>query len=107
MNEPPYRLDGARRAVALSAIQEVCTYRDWTLLAVHIRFTHVHIVVEADQPPEVVMNAFKSYSSRALNRIEPACRRWTRHGSTRYLWSPAEISAAVHYVILEQGEPMA
>ncbi len=32
---------------------------------------------------------------------------WTRHGSTRYLWQPDHVNAAIHYVVEEQGEPMA
>ena len=56
------------------------------------------------------MNALKSYSSRALNRKgfdERDRRRWTRHGSTRYLWRPQEVRQAIDYVVRGQGESMA
>ena len=53
------------------------------------------------------MNAFKSYASRALNLQEPSQPRWARHGSTRYLWSADQVSAAVGYVVSEQGGDMA
>jgi len=33
--------------------------------------------------------------------------RWTRHGSTRYLWKEAEVEATIQYVVNEQGLPMA
>jgi hypothetical protein len=37
----------------------------------------------------------------------PDRKRWARHGSTRFLWNPANVDAAMRYVIEEQGEPMA
>lgn len=56
------------------------------------------------------MNDFKVYASRSLNRLEldsPNRKRWARHGSTRWLWKPESVSAAINYVLEEQGQPMA
>jgi hypothetical protein len=56
----------------------------------------VHTVVEA------------AYASRRLNGLrldEPKRKRWAHHGSTRWLWKPQHVSAAMQYVA-EQGEPM-
>ena len=97
------------RQAVLAAIQEACNHRAWTLLAAHVRTTHVHVVVEADRDAEFVMGALKSYASRALNRLAPGGvwrRRWDRHGSARRLWTNWEVLAAIHYVVREQGEPM-
>ncbi len=108
--QPEYILDAERRAIVLATVQEVTNYRKWTLLAVHVRSNHVHLVVSAKPPPERVMNDIKSYASRALNRAgldTPNRIRWTRHGSTRYLWKPEDVRAAVEYVVRQQGEPMA
>jgi hypothetical protein len=110
MDQPPYELDAARRGIVLNAICEVCRHRSWKLLAAHVRQTHVHVVVEASAPPEKVMNDFKAYASRALNTAgfdTSDRRRWARHGSTRYLFTPEEITAAVRYVVRDQGEAMA
>lgn len=110
MKQSAYLLDAARRECVLRTIQEVCIYRHWPLLATHVRSTHVHVVVQASAAPEKVMNDFKSYSSRRLAEAgfeEHNRKRWTEHGSTRYLWEPAEVEAAIQYVIHEQGEPMA
>ena len=109
MDQPPYHLDRIRRNAVLEAIQEVCSTRHWCLLAAHVRSNHVHAVVDAEIPPEPIMNAFKSYASRRLNRIgldPPGRKRWTRHGSTRWLWKPQHVSAAMQYVIAEQGDAM-
>jgi hypothetical protein len=56
------------------------------------------------------MRDIKANASRALHRAGLdglARRRWTHHGSTTYLWRPEEVGAAIHYVVREQGEPMA
>ena len=110
MRQPPYRLDANRRQIVLAAIQQVCLHRGWTLLAAQVRTSHVHVVVDAERSPEQVLNAFKTYASRALNQRmldRPKRRRWARHQSTRYLWTTEAIAAAVHYVVCEQGEAMA
>ena len=33
-------------------------------------------------------------------------KRWTRHGSTRYLWKESNVLTAIRYVLYDQGEPM-
>ena len=56
------------------------------------------------------MNDLKAYASRCLNRKgldEPARKRWARHGSTRWLWKRENVSAAIRYVVDEQGDPRA
>jgi len=105
-----YTLDRKKRGLVLTAIREVCSHRGWTLRAAHARSTHVHAIVSAADSPERVMQDFKVYASRALNRVrkDNANRKhWTRHGSTRYLWNPEQVGAAIHYVVREQGESMA
>ena len=110
MDQPPYGLDRSRRETVLAALLERCAERHWSLLAAHARTNHVHIVLEAEARPERVMNDLKSYASRCLNRRgldEPARKRWARHGSTRWLWKPESVSAAIRYVVDDQGDPMA
>ena len=56
------------------------------------------------------MRDFKVYASRRLNRLgvdPPNRKRWTRHGSTRWLRKPEHVAAAIEYVVEEQGEAMA
>jgi REP element-mobilizing transposase RayT len=109
MNEAPYVLDAARRAAALRGMHQACASRECTLLAAHVRSNHVHAVVRGDTAPEKVMHALKAYASRALNARGLDIRgrkRWTRHGSTRYLWTQAQIERAIRYVVAGQGEPM-
>jgi hypothetical protein len=51
----------------------------------------------------------KTAASRRLNKIYPdedGRKRWTRHGSTRYLWTEEAVAEKVVYVLDGQGEPM-
>jgi REP element-mobilizing transposase RayT len=94
----------------LETLKEVCRHRGWNLLAAHVRSSHVHVLVEAETPPEKVMNEYKAYASRALNRLggeKGGQKRWARHGSTRWLWNDQDVRDVIHYVVEEQGEPMA
>jgi REP element-mobilizing transposase RayT len=78
-------------------------------MAVHVRSTHVHVVIQSLDNPEKIMNALKSYASRALNKAgfeNSEHKSWTRHGSTRYVWKVEELTNAIQYVLHEQGEPM-
>jgi REP element-mobilizing transposase RayT len=109
LSEPSYHLDGPRRQITLHALCEIARRKGWALHAAHVRSNHVHLVVTAAGPPERVMNDFKTAASRRLNKASPAERdrtRWTRHGSTRYLWTEEAVAEKVHYVLHGQGEPM-
>jgi REP element-mobilizing transposase RayT len=110
MLQDPYVLDEAARQLVLVAIQRHCAYRGWNLLAAHVRSNHVHVIVEAETRPERIMNEFKSYASRELNQLTregPDRKRWAWHGSTRWLWNDQDVQSVLHYVVDEQGEPMA
>jgi REP element-mobilizing transposase RayT len=110
LRDRPYQLAGDMRRVVLRAIHSVCEHRGWLLFAAHVRKRHVHAVVSAAEQPERIMNDFKAYASRALAQCgydEPGRRRWSRHGSTRYLWKPKDRIAAVEYVVYGPGQPMA
>src|SRR5271169_2844232 len=67
MDQAPYLLTAFSRSTVLDAIQEVCSHRNWSLLAAHVRTNPVHVVVEAEAKPERVMSDFKFYASRRLN----------------------------------------
>ena len=110
MKQGPYELDAPRRSTVLEALREVCLRRGWRLLAAHVRSNHVHLVVSARTNPERVMRDAKVQASRALDEMGldgPVRRRWALHGSTRYLWKVENVGPAIHYIVREQGTPMA
>jgi hypothetical protein len=61
--------DAASRNAILEAIREVCSAREWELLALNVRTNHVHVVVQCDARPERAMIDFKAYATRRLVRI--------------------------------------
>jgi hypothetical protein len=96
--------------MVLQALAEVCSHRGGNLLAGPVGTNHVPVIVEAEDPPEKVMNDGKANASRAWNRLEgekPGRRRWARHGSTRWLWKDQDVGEAIRYVVQQQGQPMA
>jgi REP element-mobilizing transposase RayT len=110
LTQEPYLLDAVRREIVLKSFHELCGRRRWLLLAAHVRSKHAHLVLRAPKPPERVLNDLKSNASRMLNEAGLDTRermRWTRHGSTKYLWTPKSVEAAMRYVVFEQGERMA
>jgi REP element-mobilizing transposase RayT len=110
MTQEPYVLDAARRQVVRDAIVAECHFRGWLLHALHVRSNHVHLVVTAACAPESVLRMCKSHASKCLNQAgfdERDRKRWAEHGSTRYLWNEASMSAAIEYTLYQQGVPMA
>jgi REP element-mobilizing transposase RayT len=107
--EPPYLLDESRRRIVLQAIRELALKKGWLLHALHVRTNHIHLVVTAPGKPERVMNDCKTVASLRLNKQFPGERertRWTRHGSTRYLWTEERVTETIAYVLNGQGNPL-
>ena len=106
LTAPPMKLGAVERKIVERAIREVCLARGYTLIAINVRTNHVHVVVNNCGKPERMMDSFKAYSTRALraaNLIGPETKPWSRHGSTRYLWTEEHIGQAVEYVVNGQG----
>ena len=96
-----------QRSVIERSIKEVCVFRNYRLFAVNVRSNHIHCVVSSNSRPEPVMNAFKSYATRnlrKLNLISEDRKIWSRHGSTRYLWKDHHVSLAMDYVLYCQDD---
>ena len=109
MCHEPLVLNGRQREIVADTVREVAQHRDWTVHALNVRTNHVHIVVTAGTKPEKVMGGFKSWCTRRMveaGLIARGGKVWTRHGSTRYLWSEQSVEQACRYVIEGQGEPL-
>jgi len=110
LKNAPFVLGPRQREIALGAIMEVCRFRGWRAHAVHVRSNHVHVVVSGEEKPERMMVDFKAYATRAIRKFanEQASvkKYWTRHGSTRYLWTDESLASAMKYVENGQGRMM-
>ena len=111
LKNPPFALNKSRRHAVLNAILQVCKFRGWFAHAVHVRNNHVHIVVNGRQKPQKMMTDFKAYATRAIKNVSNGKsvfkKYWTRHGSTKYLWTKESLVSAIRYVKNEQGPMMA
>ena len=109
MKGEPFALGTKERRVVKAAIMRVCLLRGYILLALNVRTNHIHLVVSASAKPERMMDSFKAYSTKALRSAGLAGsdrRIWSRHGSTRYLWTEEHGSTAVDYVVNGQGDQL-
>ena len=102
-------LDARQRHVVEVAVREVCEYRKYILRAINVRTNHVHAVVTAADKPEPMLDSFKSYATRALRGgglLSATAKPWARHGSTIYLWKEQDVTKAIEYVLLGQGDEL-
>ncbi|MBX3244371.1 MAG: transposase [Acidobacteria bacterium] len=110
MKSRSFQLDSKRRLIVNRAIREVCLFLKVTLYALNVRSNHVHLVVANDGgSPERLMTRFKAYATRSLRTsglVPKDAKVWSRHGSTKYLWTEGDISEAIRYVELEQGDDL-
>lgn len=110
MVQPEYVMGAEERAIVCRAIVELAKERGWKLWAVHVRSNHVHTVISAKRDPDRITSDLKARASRNLTAAgfdSAERRRWTRHGSTRHLFSEEEVEAKICYTLDEQGERMA
>jgi len=106
MKYEPFIFGAKERHVVEMAIREVCGVRGYGLFALHVRTNHAHIVTGNADRPERIMNGFKAYATKALRAAGlalPDQKVWSRHGSTKYLWTDEHIATAVEYVVSGQG----
>ncbi|REJ77351.1 MAG: hypothetical protein DWQ47_13265 [Acidobacteria bacterium] len=102
MGQAPFVLGHQERRIAEEVIREVSEHRGYGMFALSIRTNHIHVVVAASHSPERVMNDFKAYITRRFRKLGLASAKrkvWSRHGSTKYLWTEDAIEKAVDYVL--------
>jgi len=98
--------DAAKRSVIEAAIADVCEVRGWVLVACHCRTNHLHAVLGSSDDAPRVLHSLKAYGTRALREaglIPPDQPVWSRHGSTRPLFSEEDIAAAAVYTMDRQS----
>ena len=104
LDEPPFTLKEADRALVEKTIRQHCNIRKWSLQAIACRTNHVHAVVSATAAPQVVMTQLRAWTTRRLKELHSAdpvrLRKnyWTEGGSKRFLNDEASLEAAVIYV---------
>lgn len=105
LTQTPMQLDAAQRRLVAETIGAVCCYRNWQLHAAEVRTEHVHVVVRGDCRPEAIMTTLKAWCTRRLREaglLATDSKVWSRHGSTRYLWSEQALEQACRYALEAQ-----
>jgi REP element-mobilizing transposase RayT len=110
MKGEPILLTQEQAPILLAQFQETAEYRGWALLAVAVLRNHAHLIVgvTGDPDPSYLLQSFKEYASRALNRRYPRPVNgtwWTESGSKRKLPDAQAVAAAVAYV-KQQAYPL-
>jgi REP element-mobilizing transposase RayT len=109
LKSPAFILGAKERDVVNTSIMETCCIREYVLHGLNVRSNHVHLVTGNNDQPERMLNAFKSNATRALRSaglLGTDDKAWSRHGSTKYLWTDAEITNAIDYVLYSQGDEL-
>ena|SRR5688572_12710735 len=104
---PPIVFSKNQRELIGEAITEVCRHRAYDLRAMNVRTNHVHAVIAKQVNPKKIVNDLKAYSTRRLRNegeFTGSRKIWTRGSSTRYLWKPKHLVAAIEYVLYSQGD---
>jgi REP element-mobilizing transposase RayT len=109
LKQRPVILNSQQRSVTESAIRETCKIRRWELWTVNVRTNHVHAVVSSSKKPDAVLSALKANTTRALREArlwKSELSPWAFRGSKKYLWDEKQLTDAIAYVELGQGEPL-
>ena len=95
-------LDARMRSTAQSAIEEIASFRLWTLWAVSVRTNHAHAVLTAPgYDPALVRDQLKAKATRELRLVFPVWKHrpiWADKGDVQYLDSEADVQECVLYV---------
>jgi REP element-mobilizing transposase RayT len=109
MSHPPVALGDRARDLVANVVADHCRIRNWELCESAVRSNHVHVVVGyAGVRPEPMLAQFKTYGTRALRAASltpPGVPIWAEGGSTRYLWTTAQLETACSYVREGQDAP--
>jgi len=97
------------RSLVRRAIVDASAYRRWTPIALHLRTTHLHAVVDAADPVSKVVNTWKAYSTRALRTaglVTSERKIWAHSANSTWLKGDVALTRAIRYVLDGQGDHM-
>ena len=103
------KLSPEQRAVVEHEIRRHCAHRDWHLWVVHVRSTHVHVVVTAaGRSGKTVRDQLKANGTRGLREQWPEFRDrpvWTALGDWVCVNTEDELEQVCVYVRDAQDQP--
>ena len=110
MKSPKFEIQPEARRSLEFAFTEVASFREWTVLALNIRMTHIHAVIAGETSASAMIGALKAFGTRRLRAegiVGRSARVWAAGGSGRLLRRERDVETAVDYVANRQGELLA
>jgi REP element-mobilizing transposase RayT len=108
MSEEMVLLDDVQQQIVAATIVAHSRHRGWVLLALAVKTNHVHVVVDADRPGDLVRDQLKGWCSRRLSDSAGLTqqqtktggrRRWFTEGAyVRQIENEEYLQAAIEYV---------
>jgi REP element-mobilizing transposase RayT len=106
LSTPPVYLTAVQANKVVEQLHETARYRGRVIDAVAVMPDHIHLVfgTPGDPDPAELMEDWKAYASRALNKLigwSPPTPRplwWVRGGSKRIVRTDARRASAIRYV---------
>ncbi len=102
MRHAPLLFDARMRELVQRAFADQCQHRGWELIDTAVRTNHAHVVVGyAPVGPDRMLLELKGRATRWLREgklVVPDAEVWVAGGSRRYLWTEADVAAAVDYL---------
>jgi REP element-mobilizing transposase RayT len=113
MTQEPVALMAGQAGRILEQLHETARYRGRQIDALAVMVNHFHLVfgTVGDPDPDKMLDDWKAYCSRALNRLvrwappDPRPVWWERGGSKRKCSTPLARAAAIRYV-RDQDNPL-
>ncbi len=112
MSASAVTFDAIQRELIEQTIRDHCRIRGWKLFAINVRSQHVHVVVQGNATPEIMMEQFKAWCSRRLSNAagltekiakDAGRRKWfTEGGSTKWINDERYLEEAIDYVLNRQ-----
>jgi len=109
LKHPALKLSGPMRKDVREALTGYCDFKQWPLQALHVRTSHVHLVVSAVADSARMLNGLKARATRMLREaglLQADRPIWTERGNIGLLFTRQAVTEAIDYVMHQQGEAL-
>ena len=109
MNQPPMVFDTPQRTCVHHALESFCAYKQWLVLALHVRTNHIHALIYGKTHSQRIVQGIKAAATRALREaglIDEARKVWTEGASITTCETDEDIATIRDYIKNRQGNPL-
>ena len=109
MDQAPMIFDAAKRVCVHNAVESFCEFKQWRLLALHVRTNHMHALILGEASSQRMVQGIKAAATRALREaklIDATRKVWTEGASVTTCETDNDIAAVRDYIKNRQGDPL-